>query len=244
LEYKLPLVIISLLLVILVTSLVVTHRVLTRSAEQSAHERLASAAVQVATTASDALTRVIAELSTLAADPRVVALLANEGDSAAAAAASAALGEWSGGSAGIALEIRSADGRRLLAWGPESAENPPPVTGTEPVTGHMFAIDGKTYAWNVVPVVVGERVVGSVARQMGIGGPPQAVTTVHEMTGLQAAIFIRNVEDGYWAPHPFLPPDVPPALEVDDDGEYLWPGTGLALAAEAPIANTPWMAVM
>jgi signal transduction histidine kinase len=244
LEYRLPLVIVALLLVILVTSLAVTYGVLARSAEASTRERLGHAVEEVAESAAGSLAGVLAEVSTLAGDPRVRALIANEADSAALAAARAALREWSGEPTGVALEIRSADGRRLLTYGPESAENPPQVAGAEPVVGRMFAIDATTYAWNAAPVLDGARIIGSVARQMRIGGPRDAVQTVHELTGEPAAIWVRNAEGGYWAPHPALPPDFPASLEVGEDGEYGWPGIGPVVAAEAPIGNTPWIAVM
>jgi signal transduction histidine kinase len=244
LEYKLPLVIIALLLVILITSLVVTHGVLARSAEASARERLGHAVEEIAATAEVSVADRIAEMQALATDARIQALLAGDGDAAAQDAARGALRERVGEGAGVAMEVRTANGRRLVAHGPEAAENPPPVTGEEPVTGRLFSVDGTAYAWNVAPVVRAGRVIGSVAWQMRIGGRPEAVETVRELTGEVVAIYVRNVDGSYWAPHPALPADSPDRLETAADGALGWPGLGAVVAVEAPIPGTPWVAVM
>ena len=244
LEYKLPLVIIALLLIILTTSLVVTHGVLARSAEVSTRERLGHAVEEIAATAAVSVGDRLGQMQALAADPRIRALLAGDADSATAEAARAALRERAAEAAGATLEVRAADGRRLLALGAEAAENPPAVTGEEPLTGRMYAVDGTTYAWYVAPVLREGVVMGSVARQMRIGGRREAVETVRELTGEVVAIYVRNADGGYWAPHPALPPDSPDRLETAGDGTLMWPGVGEAVAVEAPIPGTPWVAVM
>src|SRR5690606_11715772 len=106
-------------------SLGVTYRVLTRSAEASASERLGHAVVEVAETAATSIEGRLAELRTLAADPRIRALLAaGTAEGEAAEAAGRALREHAGEASGTALEVRASDGRRLAAIGPDLPVRP------------------------------------------------------------------------------------------------------------------------
>src|SRR5688572_30086300 len=168
LERRLPLLMTGVLVVVLATSLALTYRTLTRSAESSSHARLASAARQVASTAGASAIARAAAMRQVAADEAIRrALLVPDADVRTLETARAALQSLRT-RASYNVELWSADARMLTTGGEPLAEDTgdvarspfpvrrPGLTRVDPADsvgyGDLYAERDSVWFWVVVPV--------------------------------------------------------------------------------------------
>jgi signal transduction histidine kinase len=249
LRLKLPLLMAGQLAVVLVFSLLLTDRILTRAAETAARSRLERAVREIAHTAEEARAWSRAREVDAAYHPAVLAAL-GEGQRPRDASTTAAVTEVLAGLAPApfaAAELWTADARRVAFAGPPStgATRPPLPQSplAQPLHGPLFQLDDHVVAWSIVPVASRGRVLGYLATLFRVGGPPDAVRTLSELTGEQVTLHLRNAADDFWAVQPGagVPP---PQRHAGPELGYQRAGVGRTIAAEAAIAGTPWLVVL
>jgi signal transduction histidine kinase len=243
LRHQMSLAMAAFLAVVLGLSLAFAHHILTRSAEEAAAGRLASASREVAATAGQAARLRVQQLERAAAAPEIVRLLAQQpvqpDHRDAAAALLSALGLAGERGAGV----WSADGRLVAEFSPPVAA-PPAMDAEPPLHGPLVATADGVSSWTVVPIVVAGRRAGWLASEMRAGGPSGAERTLAELTGEDVMLFLRNADGSVW-----LTPGRPPLASAPrrlDRGPaaYEVQGAGRVLAAEAAIGEAPWAVTM
>jgi len=265
LEWKLPLLMTALLAAGLVVTLAFTYRTLTRRAESIVRDRLVHAARQVASTAEAALARRAEGLRAVARDSAVKQVLlaarggarggaAAEADVAAARSALARLGPP--GDSALPVELWDAGGRRVTFVGrelPPSAELARLLGAADRTGAPLGAVgfgplhaDGdRARFWAVAPVLVGGERVGSVAQARYVTGPRDASRTLREFLREDVTLYTRNADGTLWVTAPGIPAAAPSRRDSTAGGLwYAREGVGRVMAAESPIAGTPWVVVL
>ena len=264
LEWKLPLLMTALLAAGLAVTLAFTYRTLTRRAESIVRDRLVHAARQVASTAEASLAQRASSLRDVAADSVVkrVLLAARDGaqgraltavDAGAARSALARLA--APGDTALPVELWDADGRRVAFVGrdlPRSAHPAPPPTasagGASPDAvgfGPLHADGDRMRFWAVAPVLAGGERVGFVAQARYVSGPRDAVRSLRELLREDVTLYMRNADGTSWVTAPGAPAAAPSRRDSTSDGVwYVRAGAGRVMAAESPIAGTPWVVVL
>jgi signal transduction histidine kinase len=108
----------------------------------------------------------------------------------------------------------------------------------------LFPTGDRLSFWGVAPIIRGQTVIGYVAQQLRVGGARDASQTLRELTGEQVTLFVRNVRGDVWGLAPGSPVAAPTARDSSEGAVmYLHDGTPM-LAAEAPVAGTPWVFVL
>jgi signal transduction histidine kinase len=242
LRHRMSLAMAGFIAVILGLSLVMARQVLTRSAEQAAYGRLARVAREVASTAEASAAGRIRNMQQAAASPALHALLDQPTfDSAAAAAAAAELTAMMlAGRPGYGAELWKGD-TRVFVFSPSSGGDPPLIGVPDPVHGRLHAVDDGIASWTVVPVTTAAGRRGWLASEMRIGGPEGAIRSLSELTGEEVLLFLRSSDASVWTEVPGRVLDVPPVPVAGPEPAYRTAAEGIALAAEYPIAGTPWV---
>src|SRR5215207_3523261 len=265
LEWKLPLLMTALLAAGLAVTLAFTHRTLTRRAESIVRDRLVHAAAQVASTAEAALAQRAAGLRTVAGDSAVKQVLlaarddtrdeaASEADVAAARSALARLAPP--GDSALPIELWDAGGRRVAFVGrdlPPFADLAPLLGAADRAGAPLDAVgfgplhaDGdRVRFWAVAPVLVGGERVGAVAQARYVTGPRDALRSLRELLREDVTLYTRNADGTLWVTAPGIPAAAPSHRDSTAEGVwYVRAGVGRVMAAESPIAGTPWVVVL
>jgi signal transduction histidine kinase len=220
LEWKLPLLMTGVLVVVLATSLVLTYVSLNQSARSAMLQRLASTAREVATS-SETGTRGRAlrarEVMRDSAIARVLARGAAGGSGAVFDSARTALARLIlPADSGLPVELWSTDGRRIAFAGRDLRATPAPrVAGELPdgsaspvpreglvapprpdtmVAGALYESDGRVYYWTIMPVDQRGRRTGYIVQQHRIGRSAQGVQTLRTLMGSSEVRFYLHNE--------------------------------------------------
>ena len=215
LQVKLPLLMSALLAVVLTVTTVGTYATLRDYAVSRVEDRLIRASRQIAALSSAGLVTQRTRYAGIAADSAVRGALAAGRMTRAARASLEAFPLPA--DTGLALELWTADGRRLALLGPEERpgldarqrpEIPEPIRSAMArrpsrsdtlVMTPLYEENGRTHLWYVVPVWDGGRPIGYVLHKRRIAASPQTQRTLRELSGDSVSLHWRNEDGSYWA---------------------------------------------
>lgn len=270
LEFKLPLLMSAVLVIVLTIALVVTYTTLARTAVSTATDRLNRATKTLATQAATGIGTQRARYQTAARDSVIRrALLAGTdagGPSAVRAPTGSALRSALEklslpADSGMPVELWTASGKRLgfvgndvrnqLLLAPGRAElhqptDPAVVAGPEPKTdslriGPLYAEEDRVHFWLVMPVLDKGKALGYIAHQRRIARNPALERTLRDLSGDSVSMYYRNLDGNFWATLSGLPVSPSAAAAPERAGAQ-----DDVLFHEERIAGTPlviWMDV-
>jgi signal transduction histidine kinase len=238
---------IGVLAVIVAAFLGLSYRTLTRSAESSIREGLATAASEVASSIAPTLTERVSVLRRATADQRIRSALLGataspaDLDSARQALESLRLPAESS----MAVEVWDANRRRLLHIGPDLGDTISRTASVDSIVfGPMFGADGRVYFWVIAPIVQNGRRLGHIAQQRRVGGPRDAERRLRDLTGEDVTMLLRNADGTVWS-RQGVPVPAPKRRDTAQRGIFDdWPEHGRSIAVEASISGTPWIVVL
>jgi signal transduction histidine kinase len=260
LQWKLPLLMTALLAAALAAMLAFTYVTLRTRAETIVRARLSSAAAQVAGGAAGSMAERARAMRTAAREDAAVRVLrarragepAPEADLRAVRAALAAL--RMARDSGLSVELWDAD-RRVVAFAgdaPAAGARVAPTDGawsTGPADsvriGALHAAGERVRFWMLAPVVDGGERLGFVARPLLVGSPPGALRMMRDFIGEEFTLYTRNADGSFWTSAPGRAAPRPERRDSSARGiTYQRRGAGRFVAAEVPVAGTPWVMVL
>ena len=257
LQWMLPLLVTVFVAVGLAVMLAFAYSTLRHRAEAIVRDRLESASRQVASSARASIDQRAATLRAAARDTalRRVLLAARDGRSPAAADLSAARGVLGGlllqRDSTLPVELWDARGRPVAHAGPAlpagDPRPPPPDAAAAPDSvrlSPLLAYGRKVRFWALAPVVAGGARLGWIAQPHNVGGPRDATKALRDLLSEDVALYTRNADGRFWATASGTVAAVPERDSTVHGLRYQRPGTGTVLAAEAPVAGTPWVMVL
>jgi signal transduction histidine kinase len=260
LQWKLPLLMTALLAAALAAMLAFTYVTLRTRAETIVRSRLASAAEQVAGGAAASMAARAEAMRAAAREDALVRVLRARRDGLTPAradvqAARAALaGLLVERDAGWPVELWDADRRAVAFAGAGPAEEARVAPGDAAWAagpadsvhiGPLHAVGDRVGFWLLAPVLDGGERLGFVARRLLVGSPPGALRMMHDFIGEEFTLYTRNADGSFWASAPGEAAAAPLRRDSTKRGVfYVRPGAGRTVAAEAPVAGTPWRMVL
>ncbi|HEX2076623.1 MAG TPA: HAMP domain-containing sensor histidine kinase [Longimicrobium sp.] len=259
LEWKLPLLMTALLAAGLAAMLAFTYVTLRSRAETIVRNRLSSAVAQVAGGAAASMAQRAQAMHAVAADSAVARVLRAHG--AGESVRDAELRTARAALQGLLLErdtdpveLWDAD-RRVVAFtgaGPAVGPRIAPADAAWAAgpadsvrIGPLHAAGERVRFWLLAPVLDGGRRLGFVARPLHVGSPPGALQMLRDFVGEEFTLYTRNADGSFWASAPGRAAARPARRDSTARGvTYVRPGVGRLIAAEAPVAGTPWVMVL
>jgi signal transduction histidine kinase len=256
LEWTLPLLMTALLAAGLAATLAFTYVTLRSRAETIVRNRLSSAVTQVAGGAAASLAQRAGAMRAVAAEDAVARVLR-----AGATPREEELRAARAALAGLVLErdtdpveLWDAD-RRVVAFagaGPAAGPRVAPADAAWAAgpadsvrIGPLHAAGERVRFWLLAPVLAGGERLGFVARPLHVGSPPGAMQMLRDFIGEDFTLYTRNADGSFWASAPGRPAARPVRRDSTGRGvTYVRPGVGRLIAAEAPVAGTPWTMVL
>ncbi|HEV3050521.1 MAG TPA: HAMP domain-containing sensor histidine kinase, partial [Longimicrobium sp.] len=111
--------------------------------------------------------------------------------------------------------------------------------------GPLHAVGDRVGFWLLAPVLDGHERLGFVARRLLVGSPPGALRMMHDFIGEEFTLYTRNADGSFWASAPGEAAAAPLRRDSTARGvTYVRPGAGRTVAAEVPVAGTPWLMVL
>ncbi|HEX5436054.1 MAG TPA: ATP-binding protein [Gemmatimonadaceae bacterium] len=249
LERKLPLLISLLLLLVVGAVLLVTAGEVTRAARTAANERLQRVAHQLASTVQTSTAQYERTLHPLTADTAMRRVLAG---GAAPDDLESRVRSLLPQSDTLGVTLWGRSGRLIAQFGAAVPAGAPRETKGSFVPGRadstrfgpLYFTGGHVYFWTVSPILAGTRRLGWIAEQRRIAASPRSERTIQSLIGQNVAVFFRNDTGSVWTTlegSPARPPvDVQTRGGIETRIRPERPEAGRMLAAEAPIAGTPW----
>ncbi len=115
----------------------------------------------------------------------------------------------------------------------------------------LYADSGGVYYWLIAPVLTGSTVRGWLATEGHLVQSASGERQLNALIGDRTAVYFRNDTGGFWTTiggrqvvRPATAPAMVTAGAPPDTMMYGRPNRGTVLAAEAPIAGTPWAVVL
>jgi signal transduction histidine kinase len=260
LEHKLPLLMTAVLLAVLVASLALTYRTLSRSAEDAARGRLTEAVAQVASTAEASMRRRARLLVDVGREPSIRAALDARDTSVREPARQALMRLVAPADSALPIELWNARGDRVLSMSPATdslrGRIPEPVRAEvlrapaqralldSARISSLYPVGDRLAFWVVAPVPRGQAVEGYVAQSLRVGGARDASQTLRELTGEQVTLFVRNQRDDVWGFAPGAPTAAPTQRDSTGGALTYIRGRDRMMATEAAVAGTPWVFVL
>jgi signal transduction histidine kinase len=261
LEWKLPLLMTAVFAAGLAAFLAFTYFTLVRRSESIIRDRFVHASRQVGRTIEVAIADRSAAMRDVARDPAVARFVAaantgmiSRGDSVAAATA---LQRLLAGRDPLPAFLFDQGGRVIASSErelPADVALPTPTSipprGTDEAldavrVGPLTPAGNRTVFWVVAPVVVGGSRAGYVTHARYVGGPPDALQSLRELTREDLMMYSRNRDGSGWTTISGAPIAAP--RRAESNGSSLWydrPETGRQIAEEFPVAGTPWTVVV
>ncbi|MEO7711598.1 MAG: ATP-binding protein [Gemmatimonadaceae bacterium] len=268
---KLPALTAAIVGLVVATTLALTYDALVGARIEGTHDRLSRVARQIALTSEQNMRLRAATYRQVGSDSAVRAALkaaAAEPRSAPNAAIARRTGEAlerlrAAPDSSLPIELWTIDGRRvahvgtdirgdsLLALRPELrtltgipvTEIPTGRTGSDSIQyGAVYASDGHSVFWTVVPILENGDRVGYIAQQRAFGSTPQAQAMIRELLGNDASLHLHNSTDQFWSN--FAGQPIAPLAGVDSTvGDFIGHNrdVGDVIASEATVAGTPWI---
>ena len=249
LEWKLPLAICTVLLIVLGAFVAMAYFAVRRSALDTADERLRNLTGQFARMLSGEGPSAVARLRVIAAQPALASYL-HSPDSSRYTAAVQSLTSTTRPERLAAAELRDPGGRRILAIGD---------TGQLPDEAFLDAIPGRdsgavgpfTAAGDslvlptVVPVMAGSNRVGYLIEWRYVTASAEENSGILQLIGSQSALLLGSPSTGVWTDRArLLPPPPVPLEELTTITSYERAGAGRRRALAASVAGTPWFLII
>ena len=215
LQIKLPLLVSGVLALLLAVTIAATYATLRSYAVQRVQDRLVRASKQIASLAALGLSAQQVRYTSIVGDSALRRSLRN-GEMTPAAMAALQRTPLPADT-GLAVELWTADGRRLAFLGPDTRAN---LTATdrpelaEPVGSGMsrrrprsdslivtpLRHEGqRTVLWNILPVRENGRVIGYLAHQRRITANSQTERTLRELSGDTVSLHWRTADGATWS---------------------------------------------
>jgi signal transduction histidine kinase len=261
LEWKLPLVMTCGIAAALAVLLLSAYFVLRGRSEGIWRDRLGHAIREIAHSVDTSLAQRRTQFEQAARDESVrsVAVTAQQSapvgpDVAAARATLARL--TTAGDTTRPVELWTVRGRRILVVGPELPVEDRFSRIISEAGGGADASDAVRFSsleksgshvrfWVIAPIVVNRSRVGFILQPRFVGGQREYLRTVREFMRENVDIYLRNADGSLWVAAPDVASPPPTRRDSSSTGVVnVRPGTGRMLTEEAPIAGTPWVAVM
>src|SRR5215207_4618397 len=267
-HWKLPLVITAVLAAGLAAFLAFTYVTLARRSEPVVRDRFAHASKQVARSVQEAIAFRRQATEAAAGKPELTRLLLaaetrTVGDSTAAAAVLARL---VAGRDSLAVMLTDIRGRVLASAGkplpagvrlvdvasvaPPSSDDAVGAARISPIVH----VGDRALFWIVAPITSSaantttarsSARVGYIVQPFWVTGPRDASRNLRELTREDLNLYLRNIDGTAWTYAPGLRAPSPTRRDSTRTGVwYERPKSGRLLAAEAPIAGTPWLVVI
>ncbi|MEP7383202.1 MAG: ATP-binding protein [Gemmatimonadota bacterium] len=197
--------------------------------------RLRSVADRFASVTGPGVLSRVAAVREIAARPRVAALLAGRGDTAAVRTLLAALGPDTGLT--LAVGLRKADGSVTLSLGRPLVARPADVLNSRdsPYVSRLYLLEGEQVFETAAPVKSHGAVVGQVVVVRSVLAGPDALKLLNELLGPRGRMLVGNADGSQWTN--FVKPLGP--LEIPTGrGSFVDNGEARMVYA-SPIANSP-----
>jgi len=248
-EFKLPLFISGLLLVVIGGFWWVAYRTVQQSALETAAERLERVTHQLHDNLRSGLPQRFADAQQLAAGPAIRSLIDTPSRHTRAAALAELTRFMSLDTANAAVEVWDSAGERMLAAGralpplaPSAAralrDSADGVAGV--AIGSLRSLDTSLLFAAIARVTPGGRA-GYVVNWRRVGASPRALTQIREFIGSDAALFVGNTDGDVWTDL-LRRVESPPVPARSGEGliEYQRPERTGFVAWRMPIRGTPW----
>jgi signal transduction histidine kinase len=260
LEHKLPLLMTAVLLGVLVASLALTYRTLSRRTEDAARHRLTEAVKQITASAEGSIGRRARVLIEVARDPLMRAALDARDTSAHQSVRQALLRLTSPADSGVPVELWNAQGERVIST--TTGTDSPRVQASESVRAEvlrppaesapadsvrfssLYPAGDRIGFWIVAPVMRERAVQGYIAQLLRVGGARDATQMLRELTGEQVSLFVRNTRDDVWALAPGVPAPAPTQRDSTERALTYMRGRERMMATEAAVTGAPWVFVL
>lgn len=254
----------AVVLAVLATAVIAVWITLTRTAIETAQQRLTGSVKQLASVASTNIRQSRARYLTISHDAAIVAALRDSSPSPASlGGATAALQRLATpADSGMPIELWSIHGKRLAFIGKDipagtaldvRPESQPSSLGVRPGLDSVRLVDslqlGMIYRegsrasfWLVAPVIVNGKALGFITQQRRIAANPQAEQTIRELSGTSTGGYYRNIDGTGWTTIGGAPAQAPDTA-LDDLSMHTRAG-GRLIDAEAIVPGTPFVLVM
>ena len=261
-DWKLPLLITAVLAAGLAAFLVFTYVTLARRSEVVVRDRFAYASRIIARSVVDGIQQRLTVTGAAAKEPAVARVLAavNAGGQPTAAEslnAVTTLATLMVRRDSLPVLLADRNGRVVLSSGTPLPEG---LTAADPASivplstddaadavrvGPLTPVGTRSAFWIVAPVVANGKREGYVMHPRWVGGPPDALKTLRDLTREDLTLYMRNIDGTGWT----YAPDsaVPAPTSRDSTASGVWyerPESGRLLAVETPIPGTPWLVVI
>jgi signal transduction histidine kinase len=248
LEWKLPLAICAVLLVVLTAFVATAYLAVRQSATETADERLRNLTSQFSQMLSQEGPKAVARLRTIAASPEVQSFL-DRPDSASQAMASASLLAQPNSQRVAAIEVWDVDGKRVLTTG-DTTHLPgegllQSMAGRDSGAVGAFATAGDSLVLPmIVPVIARGNRIGYLVEWRYISSSPEEASGILQLIGSESALILGSPSTGVWTDRQRVvaPPPVP-LDELATIATYERPG-GRRRAMGAAVPGTPWILVI
>ena len=249
LEWKLPLAICAVLLVVLATFVAIAYLAVRRSALDTADERLRNLTSQFSQMLSGEGPNAVRRLRTLAAGPVLQSFLVVP-DSAHRSDAVQALRAAPQSERVAAVEIWDIDGKRVLAMG-DTSQLPgegllESTAGRDSGAVGAFATAGDSLVLpTIVPVLARGNRIGYLVEWRYISSSPQEAAGILQLIGSESAFLLGSPSTGVWTDRQrVVPPPPLPLDQISSVASYERPGVGRRRAMGAAVPGTPWVLVI
>jgi PAS domain S-box-containing protein len=245
LRRQLPLWIAMVLMVTVLVTAWASYYELHRAILATVAERLEVAAKEVGTLLDGSLARPRAEVTQLAKDPALVAVLVNETPAAREAALAALRKARPAAAGGSALALWTTNGHLIVSDGPEFLANAArPSNASAAVdsatVGSLISVDS-SFAYSIAaPVLVRGQAIGILVRaQRNAAGGGAGAALIARLVGQNSRVLMGNVEGDLWTDFSRVvpaPATVTPGVAV----EFADSAGGTVIGSATPIDGTPW----
>jgi signal transduction histidine kinase len=251
-EWKLPLLITGLLLIVIAGGSWAAYREVRAAALENGQARLERAARQLSGLLDAGVTRSVERMSALASNPAVLDALKTGGTRSD----TSPLIPFLDAESRLPVELRDANGSVVTAvggfpssWTAAEVDSARKAAKVRSIGGYseITVVRGRPYIWVIAPLVAQDRTIGFVA-ELNAVGDSGAAAAISELIGPGYAAYYVNTSGGPWisldgeviAP-PFIDPRSPPMTHNRwSDGElsmaYVSPAnrSPVAIVAEVP----------
>ncbi|HUE77891.1 MAG TPA: ATP-binding protein [Longimicrobiales bacterium] len=252
LQYRLPLLISGLLLVLVLVGSALAYQEVRGAAVMAARERLERVALQLGDLTSRSTADEVGRMRLVARDRDVLPSRLAEGGPLREDAALDAMRRLVESDTAPPVEVRDPSGTPLLRLGEypagwdvaeQGAARRAAVVPDSGGYGPLFVVDSAAYLWAAVPILDGDASVGTLAQLSRVGSPNTAAG-IASLIGPGSQVFLANHEAAFWvrldgavqAPHTSLPAARIARFYGHDEQEHL--------AYSAPIGDFPFQVIV
>lgn len=254
-RHKVTLLVCGLLLAGAAAASWMTYVELRRAALVSARDRLADVTDQVTELLQASTGEMKDRTARLASSPPLVSYLRTPGDPSTSSAPSVLDSAASATGSAVAVELWTAEGRRLLLAG----DSLPPfdradarllvqeMTGRDTaVVGPFWPLSDTVMYVAAAPVAPGGELLGFVLERRRITGDPESRRQLRSLIGSGAALYVGNRTNDVWTDLVWSvdPPPVDISGPPDTLLQYARPDDASLLAAVGAVPGTPWLALV